>query len=491
MFKKFFSLALVAMIICMLAVPTAFAAGNVSFTLNCSKLDYTFTVYKVADYTQSDTNPYGSSYTSLVSDVSNAILAGDMTNSTATSTLLAALDASNLTGATTVGTYNSTTDGATKTFSNQDKGIYYVKATNYPAGVKSVTNSMFALPYYDANTNDWVNTIPAINLAEKVSEDTVSLEKTITNSTQNNVNYTDGSIGDTVNFKLKADTAGSNEMSLNSYVITDTMSAGLTFNSASIAVKLESNDGTVIKTLSSTEYTVNATGGNGSETIITVSLTPATALATGSDFYDAAFVTVTYNATINKYAVTGKPGNPNTATNVTYQNKNNVSSSSQGNTVYVYTYTINIDKKDQSGNNLQGAKFSLYDSTGTTLLGTGTSNASGLVTFALNGNDVKLAPGSYVVRETEAPNGYIRYTEDITITIDPTYTSTLTNGSYVSSTATDGIYSKEVKNPKAILPATGGNGDVMIYTFSILALVAAAGAFAIYKIQRRKSRASK
>lgn len=488
MLKRILSLAFAVMLICLTAIPAAFAAGNISFTLQCSKSDYTFTVYKVADFAQVDSSPYETKYVSLVSDVSNAILAGDMSNSTATSTLLAALDASALSGAVTVGTYNSN-DGATKTFSNQDKGIYYVKATNYPAGVQSVTNSVFALPYYDASTKAWVNTIPAIDLAAKTTEDTVSLVKTITNSTKNNANYTDGSIGDTVNFQVKADTAGSDEMPLNSYVITDTMSKGLTFDRSTVSVVLQNANGTPVKTLGTGDYSVTTTGGNGSDTVITLSLTPASTLAADSDFYDSDFVVVTYSATINKYAVTGKNGNPNSADHVTYKNKNNVSSTVAGNKVYVYTYTVNINKMDQSGTKLTGAKFAIYDSTGTTLIGNGTSNANGTVAFTKsNGDAVKLAPGTYIVRETEAPTGYIRYTEDIEVKVNPTYTSTFTNGSYVSNAATDGIYTADVKNPKAILPATGGNGETMIYIAAILVLIAAIGAFVISRI---KSRAAK
>ena len=488
MIKKILSLTLIALLMCVMAIPAAFAAGNVSFTLNCSKSDYTFTVYKVADFEQSDTSPYETKYTSLVSDVSSAILAGDMTNSTATSTLLASLDASTLTGAVTVGTYNSN-DSATKTFSNQDKGIYYVKATNYPAGVKSVTNSVFALPYYDANTKAWINTISAINLAEKTTEDTVSLTKTITNSTQNNVNYTDGSLGDTVTFQLKSDTAGSDAMPLNSYVISDTLGKGLTFNQSSVSVELQKTDGTRVKALGTTEYSVNSTGGNGSDTVITVTLTPATALVTDSDFYDADYVVVTYSATINKNAATGKAGNTNSADSITYSNKNDVSATATGNKVYVYTYTVNINKMDQSGTKLAGAKFSIYDSTGNTLLGNGTSNANGLVTFTnTSGEAVKLAPGNYIVRETESPSGYTRYTEDITVKINPTYTSTFINGSYVSNAATDGIYTADVKNPKTILPATGGSGEMWIYIVSALFCIAAIGALVH---SRRKARASK
>lgn len=508
MLKKIFSIVLVAMLLCLAAIPAAFAAdtstasvgaGNVSFTLDCSKPDYTFTVYKVADYVQSDSNPYGTKYNSLVSDVSSAILNGNQTayintvqNTNSAPALLTALDASNLTGATTVGTYNSTTDGASKQFTGLDKGVYYVKATNYPAGVKKVTNSVFALPYYDGTA--WVNTIPAINLANKVVEDTVTIKKTITNPTQGNENFTDGGLGDTVNFKLVSDTAGSNDMPLNSYVVTDTMSAGLTYTTKTIAVQLQKEDGTKVKDLAATDYTVTTTGGNGSETVIKVALNPSTVLAANSDFYgaDTKKVAITYSATINKYAVTGKAGNPNTATDITYTNKNDVSSTVPGNTVYVYTYTATVNKTDENNTALAGAKFTLYDSTGTTVIGTGTSTSSGLVAFTkTNGDAVKLAPGSYIIRETEAPTGYNRYAEDITVTVNPTYETSYnaTTGTWVKTEANEqGTWTSTVKNSKTILPATGGAGEMWIYIVAGIVALAAAGAFVI---SRRKARASK
>lgn len=492
MLKKILSIALIAMLLCFAAIPAVSAAGDVSFTLECAKPDYTFTVYRVANFEQTDSTPYGTKYTSLVSDVSSAIMNGDTTKSTESSALLSALDSSQLSGAATVGTYNSSTDGASKLFSNLDKGIYYVKATNYPAGVKSVTNSVFALPYYNETTKAWVNTIDNIDVGAKTTEDTVSLVKEITNSTHNNKNYTDGSLGDTVNFKITSDTAGSDEMTLNSYVFTDTMSRGLTYTENSLGVELQTESGENVKTLTNTEYTVKTTGGNGSDTVITVTLTPATVLASGSEFYDADKVVITYSATINKYAVTGKAGNPNSADKIEYTNKNNVKSITNGNEVYVYTYAVSVNKKDQSNAALAGAKFSLYDSTGTTVIGTGTSTSAGLVNFKkTNGDDVKLAPGSYIIRETEAPAGYNRYVEPITVTVNPTYETVYnsTTNTWVKTTADNGVYSAgDVINSKTVLPATGGMGDMWLYIASALVLVAAAGAFAIH---RRKARASK
>lgn len=164
---------------------------TVSFTANCDKSGYTFTVYKVANLVSTTTSPYETKYESLVPQIKDSVLSGD------TASVLSALDSVTQMPdtATVVGTYCSD-DADTVTFDNLEQGIYYVKATNYPAGVKAVTNSVFALPYF--NNNEWQYTIPDIELASKVADGTATTEKTITNSTKNNVNYTDVSLGDTL-----------------------------------------------------------------------------------------------------------------------------------------------------------------------------------------------------------------------------------------------------------------------------------------------------
>ena len=56
-----------------------------------------------------------------------------------------------------------------------------MKCTKFPAGVKSVTNSVFALPYFQ--NNSWVYTLSAINLANKVADDTPTTQKEILDRT--------------------------------------------------------------------------------------------------------------------------------------------------------------------------------------------------------------------------------------------------------------------------------------------------------------------
>ena len=221
------------------AIPFASAATNnnaldetkkVSFTLNCSKPGYTFTVYKVAELKTTE-NPYKTGYDSLIPSISDEILSGK------TSNVLSALDglSSIPSTASTVGTFTTSATSVKKTFSSLAQGMYYIKATNYPAGVKSVTNSVVSLPYYN---NGWVYSVNDIDLAIKVNDSDVVTGKTITNSTKDNVNFTDVSLGDTVNFEIKSSTAGSSEMKLKSYTVYDEMSAGLTLDKDSVKVAL-------------------------------------------------------------------------------------------------------------------------------------------------------------------------------------------------------------------------------------------------------------
>ena len=206
---KIFTAMAVAVLMIMSAIPFASAATNnnlldtakkVSITTKCAKPGYTFTVYKVAELKTTE-NPYQTGYTSLAPSISEDILRGK------SSVVLAALDgiATMPSTASVVGTFTTSATSVTKTFSGLAQGMYYIKATNYPAGVKSVTNSVIALPYYN---NGWVYTYKAIDLATKVNDGDVVTGKTITNSTKDNVNFTDVSLGDTVNFAPPPPPAG-------------------------------------------------------------------------------------------------------------------------------------------------------------------------------------------------------------------------------------------------------------------------------------------
>lgn len=464
--------------------------AKVSVTLNCSKPGYEFKVYKVASLVSTTTNPYKTSYRSLVPAATSAI------NTGVTADILNALDGVNAFPSTSkvVGTFNSTATSVTKNISNLEQGIYYVRATNFPAGVKKITNSVFALPYY--NGENWVYSIDDINLAEKVVDDTPSTEKTITNSTKGNVKFTDVSLGDTVAFSIKSTTAGSSSMKLNSYVIYDDMSAGLTLDNDSFNVALLKQDGTKIKDLATKDYKVNITKQKASEnTTFNVALT--TDYLQGEDFYaaDVFYTDVTYTAKLNKYAVVGKAGNPNEDLKLEYSNKNNVKSDVEGNKVYVYTYAAKTNKYDIKGSALEGAKFSLFktEENAQNLQGEiakGVSDDKGLVKYYTNsGEEIRLTSGTYYAVETEAPEGFNLYGKVIKIEVKVEYGNTLVNDTYVTNCPEDGYASVDVNDTPLVMPQTGSVGSLFIRIIGCVLLtmgvaVLAALAYLIYRKKR-------
>lgn len=468
---KIFTAMAVAVLMIMSAIPFASAATNnnlldtakkVSITTKCAKPGYTFTVYKVAELKTTE-NPYQTGYTSLVPSISEDILRGK------SSVVLAALDgiATMPSTASVVGTFTTSATSVTKTFSGLAQGMYYIKATNYPAGVKSVTNSVIALPYYN---NGWVYTYKAIDLATKVNDGDVVTGKTITNSTKDNVNFTDVSLGDTVNFEIKSSTAGSSKMKLKSYTVYDEMSAGLTLDKDSVKVALLNAQGGKIADITTSDYTLNVTSEvDGKATTFNVAITNA--YLQKNDFYarNAAYTSVTYSAKLNKYAVVGKAGNPNTETKLVYANKNGVESEVNGNTVYVYSFAVTTNKTDTNGTPLEGAEFSLFkteeDATAlTNAIAAGTSDKTGKVTYYnTSKEEIKIASGKYYIVETKAPTGYNIYGKVIPITIDVTYGAAFTDGSYITNCPTDGTVSIDVKDTRLFFPQTGGAGTAMFY----------------------------
>ncbi len=456
---------------------------KVSLDLACSKTGYEFTVYQVGTLINT-TNPYGTKYVSNEVQLSDSIINGDIEE------LLSMLDDITLNNSPNVGVFNSTTQ-STKSIENLDQGIYYIKATNYPAGIKSVQNSVVALPYY--NGSNWIYEIEEIDLATKVIDGTPTTKKEITNSTKNNVNYTDVSLGDTVNFEIKSTTAGSTEMKLASYVISDDMSKGLTLNNDSFNVSLLNAEGEEITDLEPSEYTVNITKqADGQNTLFNVSLTED--YLNQDEFYaeDVYYTSLTYTADLNKYAIVGVEGNPNEELHLEYSNKNGVTSQIKGNTVYVYTYAVKTDKTDEEGNPLSGAEFSLYETKenaehNTNVIATGVSDENGLVKYYNSKKEeMKLQSGTYYIVETKAPEGYNLHTNVIEISVDVTYGDVFTNGTYVTNSPVDGYASVEIKNSNILLPNTGGQGDTIIYIVGAVLVVSGATVIIIGRKRNNK-----
>lgn len=500
--KRIFAMiiAVALIVVSMFAVGAASYDTNTkgSFSVTCTKPGYTFTVYKVAELVSTTTSTFETKYDSLVPEIADEILSGD------TSAVLSALDgvAEMPATATVIGTYKSDDSGVAN-FTNLDHGIYYIKATNFPAGVKSVTNSVVSLPYYDGTT--WQYTISDIELASKVNDGSVTTEKTITNSTKGNVNYTDVSLGDTVNFEIRSSSAGSESMKLGSYVVYDDMSAGLTLNKNSFNVALLDENGDKLFDLDDSDYVMTVTSeGANQNTLFNVALTEA--FLQGADFYAPTvyYTSVTYSATLNENAVVGTAGNPNTDVKVEYSNKNGVTDSAEGNTVYVYTYAVKTIKTDKATTlPLAGAEFALFKSeadansyldktennaqNNVEPIGTGVSDADGLVLYYnAEGDELRLASGTYFAVETKAPANYMVYGKPIAIEIAVGYGATFVDNTWVSSAPTGGYGTADVADPKIIVPVTGGTGTII---FSVVATLCAGGAIvflAIHVIKKKR-----
>ncbi len=505
MTKRLISILLAIFMFTAIAVPVANAAAGdnaldttkkVSITMNCDKVGYEFEVFKIADLV-TGTNPYTVKYDVKVNDAAvKAAVADGNFEEADRGNILTALDKdTDLTGATSVGKYNVDTDGNTKTMSDLAQGIYYVRAVNFPAGVKAVTNSCFALPYY--SENGWTFTLDAINLAEKVEDEQPEIHKIITNSTRGSENFSDVSIGDTVEFKITTSVLGvvdeipEHEFKLNSYVITDLMSKGLTLNQNSFAVTLVDNEGNELAKLDPKDYTVKVTAKEGSDTTFTVSLNKS--YLQKDDFYAAENVITTYSAVLNKYATTETTGNPNDAVELKYSNKNDVEGKVEGNTVYVYTFKVQVNKVDENGDPLSGADFSVYKTEADAkdeknALASGTSDNNGEVIFRnADSAEMLLQSGTYYVKETKAPSGYNKYTDVIPVEIKVTYGETLTNGTYIVSGPQLGLATVNVKNSKTVLPQTGGQGNIIAYSIAFI-LLAAGGT--IFFVSRRKKKSA-
>ena len=259
--KKSLAVTIVVFMLIMTAIPFASAATlldetkKVSFKVSCDKPGYTFEVYEVAKLKNGNSPSFETAYEPLFDGIADEVKSGK------TKDILHKLDsispALSEMPATAISCGVFDSKDKTKTYSNLEQGIYYVKCTGFPAGVKSVENSVVVLPYF--KNNSWVYTISTINLATKVEDDTPETFKEITNSTKNNVNYTDVSIGDTVDFALYNSTAGSSSIKLTTYTVYDKMSKGLTFDKNSVKVYLADKDRKKLSTIANTNYTVNIT----------------------------------------------------------------------------------------------------------------------------------------------------------------------------------------------------------------------------------------
>lgn len=308
---------------------------------------------------------------------------------------------------------------------------------------------------------------------------------------------TAANIGDTVNYKVTYSVPVT-ENGLESLVITDTMSKGLTFNESSDSVTVYNGDKEV-KNYSVEKGVDSSTG----EQIITITFTSEYCKSLATDSTQK--FTITYTATLNEKAVLGQTGNTNKV-QLKYTNKGEEEktiSPDPGKDTKVFTYGIDLLKKGEGTDTvLKNVKFKLTDENGaainvektsegyyTRILTTSATNPSNIVTTDDNGKIYirGLKPGTYQLKETETNAGYVLLKEPVKIEIAEDSTipgkATATVGDKKVTMQADqknsGSDTAEVPltvvNSKGFdLPATGGRG-IALFTIAGIAIVAAAG----------------
>lgn len=327
-----------------------------------------------------------------------------------------------------------------------------------PAISDTVVFGGLALGYYAVDTTvgaicSLTNTNSNVKAIEK--NELPSLEKKIIEDNVP-VDANNAKIGDNVDYKITVKIG----KGLVDYVVTDTMSNGLTYNNdAKVYV-----DGTEITTgfevTNITERSFNIEFDN--DYIKTI---------------EGKEVVIEFSAKLNDNAEVGSVGNTNTA-KLEYDNEGTVESTPED-TVITYTTKLTINKYEIINEEevpLNGAGFTLYKGSvaDENKVGEEIKDAD-ISTFVWNG----LEEGTYILVETDVPDGY-NQAPNITFTLicdEATGDWSVTGAGIIESVA-DGkelnVFEGKVENKTGtLLPETGGIGTTIFYIVGGLLMAAA------------------
>ncbi len=399
------------------------------------------------------------------------------------------------------------------------QGYYLIAETT-----KDSTSDTYSLVMLDtAGTDELIltpkETTPTLVKKVKETNDTTG----VTSGWQDGADY---DVDDTIPFQLTGTVSEKFDF-YNEYFYSfhDTMATGLTFDSTSVKVYL--NSVATENIIPDTMYDIITTG-------IDDGCTFEVEFDDLKDYKDAATgdclingnskIIVEYNATLNANAVIGSAGNENKAkleysVNPYFKDSDGDGKDDTDNTiteetgstnedkVKVYTYSVDIDKVDGNNNALTGAGFTLYkqnpngtyDAVGDEIVGTAETPISD---FTWN----RLDAGTYKLVETKIPAGY-NQADDLIFTIEATYDTdsatpafsaltakdnsgndiTTGDGKIFTATAETGVLSGKVINESGTkLPGTGGIGTTIFYLGGG-AMAAIGGVYLISKRRMKKS----
>lgn len=482
--RKVLSVLLVLAMILSLGAMVVSAAGNGVITVQKAVEGHTYRLYKVFDLTYSEvTTPEGTekhaayTYTSKgTEDVSDQFLTNmkadtspfDITLNPGTNPevynvvkkekatdeqVLEFLtkNAGNLKElAGEVEKYDPATHGNPLTFTNLDYGYYYMTST--------------------------VGTLVSIDNATPNAQVTEKNEVPTVTKTPDKLH---ASVGETINFDIDIVAYEGAE----NYVLTDTMTDGLTLDQNSIVVMDVTNK---TKLTVDTHYTLVTNEHGFTLTFLKTYL---------DTVRDGQEIEVNYSAVINEKAVVLDKVT-NTA-KLDYGTQPGIETTPTSTTT-TYTFGFDLKKTDAQGTNLNGAEFKLYTDPQkknpvNLKLDTQTTpetpfyrpvkvGEDAAETIEVTNGQVKikgLALGTYYLEETKAPLGYNKLTHLVKVEL----IAGKTDGSVVvkvhDETGTEfeevpGGIVTVVNNAGTLLPSTGGMGTTMFYVLGAVLVLGAA-----------------
>lgn len=454
---------LLAILLVFAMTTTAFAAGTGTITVDNPQAGQTYTAYKIFDvvydaeghysYTIDSNNEWFSTVQAYATAENGMTLTQVIGTTTYNVSTTAAFSASKF-----ANTLKAAVSGKTAGIALADQGDGTVKAANLDLGYYFVSSSTGAIC-------NLTTTNPTATIHDK---NDVPFDKVDDKSTVD--------VGETVNYTITGKVPDYTGYATYTYLITDTMSTGLTFKK-DVKVTI---GGTDVTTACTVTYDVD---GNANKFTVSIPV---------KNYTFGAEIKVAYSAVVNKNAVAKIEKNSAT---LTYSNDpvNNTTATTTPDEETVYSAKIVIDKyaAGSESTKLEGAEFYMYKKVGEAnkyykVADNGvvswvdtketatkmTTNAQGAASFD------GIADGTYYLEEVKAPAGYNLLTGPVEVTVNGT---TATEADSSALTVTKAIEN----NTGSLLPSTGGVGTTMMF---IVGGALALGAAVLFVTKKRMSK---